>query len=129
MIILDKMAKVELKKKFDAVKEKVRDIKENYKETYDEVDTEKLESLKSDGINSKNAEKIICNTINKMELLKDDHEKSLYLSQKVRELIEKNESMEQQIEDNIKILEGLQESVNLNVETMKKNIEVIKQKL
>ena len=64
-----------------------------------------------------------------MELLKEDHEKSIYLSQKVKELINKNERIQKQIEENTQILNNLQESVQLNVETMKKNIEVIKQKL
>jgi uncharacterized protein YllA (UPF0747 family) len=64
-----------------------------------------------------------------MELLKDDHEKSLYLSQKVKELINRNEETQKQIDENTKILDGLQESVDLNVDVMSKNIEIIKQKL
>ena len=129
MIILDKMAKIEMKKKFDSVKDKIKDIKDNYKEAYDQMDKQKLKDLSSDGIDGKNAEKIICDVIYKMELLKEEHEKSIYLSQKVKELINKNEGIKQQIEENMKILDGLQESVQLNVDTMRKNIEVIKQKL
>lgn len=64
-----------------------------------------------------------------MELLKDDHEKSIYLSQKVKELINKNEEIKKQSEDNSKMLDSLQQSVKLNVETMRKNIEIIKSKL
>ena len=129
MILLDKKAKNEIKKKFDVAKEKVRDIKDNYKETYDTIEKEKLKDLCSEGIDAKNAEKIVCNAIYKMELLKDEHEKSIYLSQKVKELIKKNEGIKEEIEENIKILDGLQQSVELNVNTMKKNIQVIKQKL
>ena len=129
MILLDKMAKDEMKKKFDNANNKLKDIKDNFKEAYDEVDTEKLKDLCSEGINSKNAEKIICNIIYKMELLKDEHEKSIYLSQKIKELINKNEGIQVEIEDNIKILDSLQESVLINIDTMRKNIDVIKQKL
>ena len=129
MILMDKMAKIEMKKKFDNTKQKINDIKDNYKEAYAEMDVEKLRNLTSDGIDGKNAEKIICNVIYKMELLKDEHEKSIYLSQKVKEMINKNENIKDQIEENIKILDGLQESVQNNVDTMSKNIKVIIQKL
>ena len=129
MILLDKAAKVEMKKKFDMAIDKVKDIKNNYKEEYDKINNEKLKDLISDGIDAKNAEKIICSVIYKMELLKDDHEKSIYLSQKIKELINKNDKIQKQIEENTQILNKLQESVQFNVETMKKNIEVIKQKL
>ena len=128
-ILLDKMAKNEIQKKFKMAKEKINDIKDNYKETYDTMEKEKLKDLTSEGIDAKNAEKIICNAIYKMELLKDEHEKSIYLSEKVKELINKNEGINGEIEENIKILDGLQQSVQLNVDTMKKNILVIKQKL
>ena len=90
---------------------------------------DKLKELTSEGIDAKSAEKIICNTIYKMELLKDDHEKSIYLSQKIKELIKKNEEMKKNLEDNIKILDDVQENIQLNVDTMNKNIKVIKQKL
>ena len=129
MLLLDKMAKVEMKKKFDAALAKIQDIKDNYKDTYDSISQEKLKDLTVDGISAKVAEKIICNVIYKMELLKDDHEKSIYLSQKVKELINKNEEIKKQSEDNSKMLDSLQQSVKLNVETMRKNIEIIKSKL
>ena len=37
--------------------------------------------------------------------------------------------MKQQLEDNIKILDDVQENIQLNVDTMSKNIKIIKQKL
>ena len=138
MILMHKMARTKMEKKFNGAYEKIKDIKENYKEIYDEIDKkrndiknkeDKLKELTSEGIDSKNAEKIICNVIYKMELLKDDHEKSIYLNQKIKELIKKNEEMKQQLEDNIKILDDVQENIQLNVDTMQKNIKVIKQKL
>ncbi len=129
MNLLDKSAKFEMKKQFEGAEKKVQDIINNYKEEYETIEVSKLKEITSGGIDAKNIEKIICNVIYKMELLKDDHEKSIYLSQKVKELIDRNEEMEKQIDENIKILDNLQESVDLNVDVMKKNIEVIKQKL
>ena len=129
MNLLDKSAKFEMKKQFEGAEKKVQDIINNYKEEYETIEVSKLKEITSGGIDAKNIEKIICNVIYKMELLKDDHEKSIYLSQKVKELIDRNEEMEKQIDENIKILDNLQESVDLNVDVMRKNIEVIKQKL
>ena len=129
MNLLDKSAKFEMKKQFEGAEKKVQDIINNYKEEYETIEVSKLKDITSCGMDAKNIEKIICNVIYKMELLKDDHEKSIYLSQKVKELIDRNEEMEKQIDENIKILDNLQESVDLNVDVMKKNIEVIKQKL
>ena len=138
MILIDKMSKTKMKKKFDAANEKIKDIKDNYKEIYDEIEQkrndiknkeDKLKDIISEGIDAKNAEKIICNVIYKMEILKDQHEKSIYLNQKIKELINKNEGIQEQLEENIKLLDGVQQNIQLNVETMHKNIVVLKQKL
>ena len=138
MILIDKMSNKKMKKKFDAANEKIRDIKDNYKEIYDEIEKkrndiknkeDKLKDIISEGIDAKNAEKIICNVIYKMEILKDDHEKSIYLSQKIKELINKNEGIQEQLEENIKLLDGVQENIQLNADTMHKNIFALKQKI
>ena len=138
MILIDKMSKTKMKKKFDAANEKIKDIKDNYKEIYDEIEQkrndiknkeDKLKDIISEGIDAKNAEKIICNVIYKMEILKDQHEKSIYLNQKIKELIKKNEGIQEQLEENIKLLDGVQQNIQLNVDTMHKNIVVLKQKL
>ena len=130
MLLLDKSAKNEMKKKFDIAQEKVQNIKDFYLNDYNnKIDSNKLDQFNSDEIKAKDAEKIVCNIINKMDLIKDDHEKSIYLSQKVKELITKNIAMQEQLEENTKILDNLQESVKSNVETMRKNIEIIKSKL
>ena len=130
MLLLDKSAKNEMKKKFDIAQEKVQNIKDFYLNDYNnKIDSNKLDQFNSDEIKAKDAEKIVCNIINKMDLLKDDHEKSIYLSQKVKELITKNIAMQEQLDENTKILDNLQESVKSNVETMRKNIEIIKSKL
>ena len=129
LIFYDKIAKNEIMKNYDNANIKLEDIRENYKKIYDTMDEEKIKDLISEGINAKEAEKIINNTIAKMELLKDEHEQSIYLSQKVKELINKNEQIKERIESDTLMLEQLKENVENNANTMKKNIEIIKQKM
>ena len=129
LIFYDKTAKNEISKKFDNAYLKLDEIKENYKEIYDKIEEDKIQDLFTEGIEAKEAEKIINDTISKMELLKDEHEQSIYLSNKVKELIKKNEQLKEQIEEDTLMLEQLKENVENNVNTMKKNINVIKQKL
>ena len=129
LIFYDKIAKNEIMKNYDNANIKLEDIRENYKKIYDTMDEEKIKDLISEGINAKEAEKIINNTITKMELLKDEHEQSIYLSQKVKELINKNEQIKERIESDTLMLEQLKENVENNANTMKKNIEIIKQKM
>jgi len=129
LIFYDKVAKNEIMKNYDNANIKLEDIRENYQKIYDTMDEEKIKDLISEGINAKEAEKIINNTIAKMELLKDEHEQSIYLSQKVKELINKNEQIKERIESDTLMLEQLKENVENNANTMKKNIEIIKQKM
>ena len=124
-----RMVKNEISKKFDNANLKLDEIKENYKELYDKIEEDKIQDLFVEGIEAKEAEKIINDTISKMELMKDEHEQSIYLSNKVKKLIQKNEQKKEQSEEDTLMLEQLKENVENNVNTMKKNINVIKQKL
>ena len=128
-IFIDKVSKNEFLKKFDKINMKLDDIKDNYKDVYNKIDEKKLNDLLSEGINAKEAEQIIKNTIYKMELLKDEHEKSIFINQKLRELINKNEEIKGQIEEDTQMLEQLKENIESNVTTMKKNIDFLKQKI
>ena len=129
LIFYDKVAKNEIIKNYDNANIKLDDIKENYQDIYERMEKEKKLDLVEDGINAKQAEKIINDTISKMELLKDVHELSIYLNQKVKELINKNEQIKEKIESDTLMLEQLKENVETNASTMKKNIEIIKQKM
>ena len=128
-IFFDKATKNEIVKKFDDAHSKLEEIRENYKETYDNIDEDKIKDIVSEGIDAKEAEKIINDIIYKMELLKDEHEQSIFLSQKVKELIKRNEEIKEKIEEDTFMLEQLKENVENNVNTMKKNIDIIKQKI
>ena len=128
-IFFDKATKNEIVKKFDNAHSKLEEIRENYKETYDNIDEDKIKDIVSEGIDAKEAEKIINDIIYKMELLKDEHEQSIFLSQKIKELIKRNEEIKEKIEEDTFMLEQLKENVENNVNTMKKNIDIIKQKI
>ena len=128
-IFFDKATKNEIVKKFDNAHSKLEEIRENYKETYDNIEEDKIKDIVSEGIDAKEAEKIINDIIYKMELLKDEHEQSIFLSQKVKELIKRNEEIKEKIEEDTFMLEQLKENVENNVNTMKKNIDIIKQKI
>ena len=128
-IFFDKATKNEIVKKFDNANLKLDEIMENYKDIYDKIDEDKINDLTAEGIEAKEAEKIINDTIYKMELMKDEHEQSIFISQKVKDLIKRNEELKEKIEEDTLMLEQLRENVENNVNTMKKNIEIIKQKL
>ena len=128
-ILFDKATKNEIVKKFDNAQNKLDEIKDNYKEIYDKIEEDKIADIVNEGIDAKEAEKIINDTINKMELLKDEHEQSIFLSQKIKDLIKKNEEIKENIDEDTLLLEQLRENVENNANTMQKNIEIIKQKL
>ena len=128
-ILFDKAAKNEITRKFENADNKIEEIRENYLETYDKMEIDKINNLMVEGIDANEAEKIINNTINKIEMLKDEHEQCIFINNKIKELIKKNEQINEQIESDTLMLEELKTNVENNVNTMKKNIEVIKQKL
>ena len=119
----------EIIKKFDNANSKLEEIRENYKEMYDKIEEDKINDITNEEIEAKEAEKIINNTIYKMELLKDEHEQSIYISQTIKDLIKRNEELKEKLEGDTLMLEQLKENVENNVNTIKKNIEVIKEKL
>ena len=128
-ILFDKAAKNEITRKFENADNKIEEIRENYLETYDKMEIDKINNLMVEGIDANEAEKIINNTINKIEMLKDEHEQCIFINNKIKELITKNEQIKEQIDSDTLMLEELKTNVETNVNTMKKNIEVIKQKL
>ena len=128
-ILFDKAAKNEITRKFENADNKIEEIRENYQETYDKMEIDKINNLMIEGIDDNEAEKIINNTINKIEMLKDEHEQCIFINNKIKELITKNEQIKEQIDSDTLMLEELKTNVENNVNTMKKNIEVIKQKL
>ena len=128
-IFNDKATKKEFIKKFDVANTKLEEIRQNYKELYDKIEEDKIDSIINEGIEGKEAEKIINYTIYKMELFKEEHEKGIYISQKLKDLIKKNEELKDKLEEDTLLLDQIKENVENNVNTMKNNIELIKQKI
>ena len=128
-IFNDKATKKEFIKKFDVANTKLEEIRQNYKELYDKIEENKIDSIINEGIEGKEAEKIINYTIYKMELFKEEHEKGIYISQKLKDLIKKNEELKEKLEEDTLLLDQIKENVENNVNTMKNNIELIKQKI
>ena len=128
-IFNDKATKKEFIKKFDVANTKLEEIRQNYKELYDKIEEDKIDSIINEGIEGKEAEKIINYTIYKMELFKEEHEKGIYISHKLKDLIKKNEELKEKLEEDILLLDQIKENVENNVNTMKNNIELIKQKI
>ena len=128
-IFNDKATKKEFIKKFDVANTKLEEIRQSYKELYDKIEEDKIDSIINEGIEGKEAEKIINYTIYKMELFKEEHEKGIYISQKLKDLIKKNEELKEKLEEDTLLLDQIKENVENNVNTMKNNIELIKRKI
>jgi hypothetical protein len=112
-----------------ALGERLGEIKNGNEDFYAKVDKSKLDELYNGFNSSKEVEELIYNTINKMESLKNNHEQSAFISLKLKELIDQQEKLAKCMDDNKKILLSLKENIKGNVDVMKKNIEVINNKL
>lgn len=121
--------KNEITEKMKALGERLGEIKNGNEDFYAKVDKTKLDELYNGFNSSKEVEELIYNTINKMESLKNNHEQSAFISLKLKELIDQQEKLAKCMDDNKKILLSLKENIKGNVDVMKKNIEVINNKL
>lgn len=121
--------KNEITEKMKALGERLGEIKNGNEDFYAKVNKTKLDELYNGFNSSKEVEELIYNTINKMESLKNNHEQSAFISLKLKELIDQQEKLAKCMDDNKKILLSLKENIKGNVDVMKKNIEVINNKL
>lgn len=121
--------KNEITEKMKALGERLSEIKNGNEDFYAKVNKTKLDELYNGFNSSKEVEELIYNTINKMESLKNNHEQSAFISLKLKELIDQQEKLAKCMDDNKKILLSLKENIKGNVDVMKKNIEVINNKL
>lgn len=121
--------KNEITEKMKTLGERLGEIKNGNEDFYAKVDKTKLDELYNGFNSSKEVEELIYNTINKMESLKNNHEQSAFISLKLKELIDQQEKLAKCMDDNKKILLSLKENIKGNVDVMKKNIEVINNKL
>ena len=98
-------------------------------EFYDAIDKAYLDDLYTGFKNGQEIENIIADTVSKMESLKEGHENSAFLGLKMKEMIEQQEKLGNEINENNQILINLKKNIKNNIQVMKKNIELLKAKI
>ena len=123
---------IDFKKKIEEQKylinRRIKEIDMN-SEFYEMLDKEYLDALYSGFKNAEEIENIITETVNKMENLKDRHEANAFVGIKLQEMIDQQVKFGNEINDNSEILINLKKNIKSNVEVMKKNLELLKNKL
>lgn len=121
----------------------IKSVDEKMKELKTKLQTLKMDKSKEDytsdtfgkmlkdfNFNSaKECEDLIFDTISKMETLKNYHEESAFISLKIKELINQQDKISSNIDETNEILENLNKNIKENITAMKKNIQIIKEKL
>ncbi len=74
-------------------------------------------------------EKIIINIISIMESKKNNHEENAFIMLKIKDLLNQQEKISANIDENIELLDELKENIKSNNEVMKKNINILKNKI
>ena len=77
----------------------------------------------------KEIEDIISNTISKMESNKNNHEEKAYIMLKIKDLTSQQEKIGVNIDENIQLLDELKNNIKSNCEIMKKNINILNDKI
>ena len=126
--LLDPEFKKDLERQKDIITKRVKEI-ENNDDFYNVIDKEYLDSLYSGFKNGEEIENIITDTVAKMESLKEGHEISAFVGLKLKEMIEQQEKLGNEMNYNSQILINLKKNIKNNIDVMKKNIELIKEKI
>lgn len=77
----------------------------------------------------KEIEDIISNTISNMESNKNNHEEIAYIMVKIKDLTSQQEKIGVNIDENIQLLDELKNNIKSNCEIMKKNINILNDKI
>ena len=127
--LLDPEFKKDLERQKDIIAKRVKEIDNNNGEFYNVIDKEYLDSLYTGFKNGEEIENIITDTVAKMESLKEGHEISAFVGLKLREMIEQQEKLGIEMNNNSQILINLKKNIKSNIDVMKKNIEILKEKI
>ena len=127
--LLDPEFKKDLERQKDIITKRVKEIDNNNDEFYNVIDKEYLDSLYTGFKNGEEIENIITDTVAKMESLKEGHEISAFVGLKLREMIEQQEKLGIEMNNNSQILINLKKNIKSNIDVMKKNIEILKEKI
>jgi len=120
--------KKEIEQQKDIIAKRVKEMDKN-DEFYNVIDKEYIDDLFTGFQNSQEIENIITETVNKMESLKEGHEVSAYVGLQLQEMIEQQEKLGNEINNNNQILINLKKNIKNNIEIMRKNIELLKNKI
>ena len=127
--LLNPEFKKDLERQKDIISKRVKELENNNDEFYNVIDKEYLDSLYTGFKNGEEIENIITNTVAKMESLKEGHEISAFVGLKLQEMIEQQEKLGNEMNYNSQILINLKKNIKDNIEVMKKNIELLKEKI
>ena len=127
--LLNPEFKKDLERQKDIISKRVKELENNNDEFYNVIDKEYLDSLYTGFKNGEEIENIITNTVTKMESLKEGHEISAFVGLKLQEMIEQQEKLGNEMNYNSQILINLKKNIKDNIEVMKKNIELLKEKI
>ena len=126
--LLDPEFKKQIELRKNIISKRIKEM-ERDEEFYGVIDKEYLDELYTGFKNGEEIEDIITGTVAKMEALKEGHEVSAFIGLKLKEMIDQQEKLGNEINNNCQILINLKKNIKNNVEVMKNNIELLKQKI
>ena len=127
--LFDKEYQKELQNKMEMLNNRLQELNEGKEEFYQTLSKETINQLYKILSDSKEIEDFILKTISKMESLQNNHEQSAFIFLKVREVKEQQDKIESSMEENSQILKILKENISINTQIMKKNLDLIKDRL
>jgi len=78
---------------------------------------------------AKDVEELIFRSISKLESYKNAHEESAYIYVKLQEVVDNQENIKQQIYENHKIIQELDQNMKENIEMIRMNLQILKKRL
>lgn len=125
---LDKDFQEEVEKRKNIIIKNIKDIDDNRK-FYDSIDLNYLDEYFNNYENAEQVENKINGIVDKVEKSKTIHEERAINNIKLKELIEHQVKLGKEINYNAQILTNFKKSVLNNLETLKKNLELIKNRI
>jgi hypothetical protein len=118
-----------LQNKTEALGHRLNELNEHNDEFYKSLNKTKLDDLFKCFNTSKEVEDLIFRTISKMEALKSNHEESAFIFVKLKDMLEQQEKLEKMMIENEAVLENIQTNVGENNKSIRKNIDLLRERL
>lgn len=113
----------------ETLNSRLSELNEGKENFYQTINKQKIDELFKGFVSSRHVEDLIFKTLTKIESLENKHEEGAYIFLKVKEMIEQQDKLGSEIKENKEILSNLSTGMKLNIETMKKNVAYLKQRL